>query len=138
MKRYAFNEVAVFVEAWFLLHISKILIMILPFRKLAARLGRSQFETEIIDLGKQVWYDVEVGIIRASKFTFYRSKCYDQALTGKYMLKRRRVSSTLYFGLSKSEDGLQAHAWVRAGVRIVTGRNGMERFTPVAWFGDDY
>lgn len=137
MKRYAFKEVNAFFEAWFLLHISKILIMILPFRKLAARLGRSQFETEIVNLGKQVWYDVEVGIIRASKFTIYRSKCYDQALTAKYMLKRRGVRSTLYFGLSKNQGRLSAHAWVRSGVRIVTGRIGMERFTPVAWFGDD-
>jgi hypothetical protein len=136
MKLYQLKEVLAFGEAWLLLHFSKLLILFFPFRSIAARLGQSQFETSSQAIEKKYWLDVEVAINRASRFTLHKSKCYDQALTGKQMLKRRGVFSTLYFGLSKAEDGLSAHAWVRAGDRIVTGRAVVAQFTPVAWFGD--
>ena len=38
------------------------------------------------------------------------------------MLSQRGQDSTLYFGLSKNENGeLQAHAWLRTGAVVVTG-----------------
>jgi hypothetical protein len=94
-------------------------------------------ETPEIDFGKEKWFDIEVAIIRASKFTLFKSKCYDQALTGKYMLKKKSIPSTLYFGLAKEKSIMIAHAWVRAGKRIITGREGVERFSIVAYFGDE-
>lgn len=74
--------------------------------------------------------------MRASRFTIYKSKCYDQALAGKMMLKRRGVSSTLYFGLSKVDTELTAHAWLRTGDRVITGRSEMKNYTSIAWYGD--
>jgi len=136
MKKYSSKEIIFFLEAWFLLHLSKLLILFLPFRSIAARLGKSQYETPRIEYSKEYWYDVEVAILRASRFTLFKSKCYDQAITGKWMLRRRGVLSTLYFGLSKKESGLSAHAWVRAGIRIITGRGGADGYSPIAWFGD--
>lgn len=136
MRVYPLKEVQAFGEAWFLLHFSKLLILMFPFRSIASRLGQSQFETCSQEVEKKYWLDVEVAINRASRFTLHKSKCYDQALTAKRMLKRKGVLSTLYFGLSKAEDGLNAHAWVRVGTRIITGRAVVTQFTPVAWFGD--
>lgn len=136
MRRHRLKEVLAFGEAWILLHFSKLLILLFPFRSIASRLGQTQYETCTREIEKKYWLDVEVAINRASRFTIHKSKCYDQALTGKRMLKRRGVLSTLYFGLSKAEDGLSAHAWVRTGNRIITGRAGVSQFTPVAWFGD--
>ena len=136
MKKYRLKEVLVFGEAWFLLHLSKLFIIIFSFRSIASRLGQLQFETCSQEVEEKYWLDVEVAINRASRFTLHKSKCYDQALTGKRMLKRRGVLSTLYFGLSKAEDGLSAHAWVRVGNRTIAGRAGVSQFTPVAWFGD--
>jgi hypothetical protein len=53
------------------------------------------------------------------------------------MLKRRNLHATIYFGLAKdAHNGLIAHAWVRCGSRIVTGKKGMENFTVIAAFGD--
>jgi hypothetical protein len=136
MRKYPIKEILFFFEAWSLLHISKLLILFVPFRSIASRLGKSQHETPKIEYHKDYWYDVEVAILRASRFTFHKSKCYDQAITCKWMLKRRGVMSTLYFGLLKKESELSAHAWIRVGIRVVTGRGGMEGYTPVAWFGD--
>jgi hypothetical protein len=136
MKSYSLNEILFFFQAWLLLHVSKVMILIFPFRKIAAKLGQAQLETPKIDFGKEKWFDVEVAINRASRFTLFKSKCYDQALTGKYMLRKKSIPSTLYFGLAKEKGELIAHAWVRAGKRIVTGRAGMEKFSVVAYFGD--
>jgi hypothetical protein len=47
------------------------------------------------------------------------------------------LPATIYFGLAKeSENQLMAHAWVRCGESIISGKAGMERFTVVACFGD--
>jgi hypothetical protein len=138
MKHYSLREYLDFVEAFVFLHITKMIILFLPFRWIASRLGQSQYETERVMLERSWWLDVEVAILRASKFCIHESKCYDQALTGKLMLSRRGVASTLYFGLAKDGQALKAHAWLRAGDRVITGRTGIETFTPIAWFGNDF
>jgi hypothetical protein len=51
------------------------------------------------------------------------------------MLRRRRVAGTLYLGVQKDGDLFTAHAWLRNGDLIVTGRNGYENYTPIARYG---
>jgi hypothetical protein len=137
MKFYPIREYFVFLEALSLLHFSKLLILSIPFKKIAARLGKLNVESSHMAQARNKWLPVEIGILRASRFTIHQSKCYDQALTAKLMLRRRGLSSTLYFGLSKADAELNAHAWVRSGDRIITGRGSMQAYTPVAWFGDN-
>jgi hypothetical protein len=58
-------------------------------------------------------------------------------LTAKALLGQCNLPATIYFGLAKeSENQLMAHAWVRCGNKIISGKAGMERFTVVACFGD--
>ena len=123
-------------EAFILLHISKFAILFFPFKKIAAHIGKLQTETAHEKIFSEKIQQVEQAINRASRFTIHDSKCYDKALTCKYMLNRRKLSATLYFGLAK-ENGLalSAHAWVRCGSRIVTGRAGVENYTAIACFG---
>ncbi len=136
MNNPSVKEYLLFIEAWVLLHLSKVCIVILPFKKLASSLGKIQKETDFSSTADTVALDITHAVRRAARFTIHASKCYDQALTGKLMLRFRKVSSTIYFGLAKDQDsGLSAHAWLRSGSMIVTGRKGMEKFTPVAWFG---
>ena len=98
-------------------------------------IGISQVESPKELLEDKLIQDIEVSMIRAVKYSFFKSKCYDQALATTFMLKRRRISSTIYFGLHKETDQLLAHAWVRCGKKIISGKAGFDRFTPVAWFG---
>lgn len=136
MKRYHPLEYLYFIEAWILLHLARLSILMLPFKKLASLLGKSQYEVvkdPSVDASATL---VLHAIRRAARFTLHNSKCYDQALAGKVMLIYRKVSSTIYFGLAKKEDaGISAHAWLCAGTIVVTGKKSMQRFTPVAWFG---
>ena len=135
MNRKLFFEYALFVEAWICLSFAKLLVVFLPFKKIASMIGEPQVESP-----KEVKFaikvkDIEISIIRAVKYALFASKCYDQALATTYMLKRRKITSTIYFGLHKKDDQLVAHAWVRCGENIISGRKGHEIFTTVAWFG---
>jgi hypothetical protein len=137
MNNQTLIDYLLFVEAWCLLHLAKLVILFIPFKKIASWMGRLQVES-IHDLQySDVSSKIEHAIRRASRYTLHQSKCYDQALTAKAMLGQNGIPATIYFGLAKENDNqLKAHAWVRAGKSIITGKAGMERFTVVACFGD--
>ena len=50
------------------------------------------------------------------------------------MLNRRRVDSTLYFGVAQCDKGeLKAHAWIQSGNDILLGGGeGIEHFKIIA------
>jgi hypothetical protein len=126
-----------FAQAWCLLHLAKLVILFTPFRKIASWMGNLGVES-IHDLGPTpIATKIEHAIRRSSRYTLHNSKCYDQALTAKVLLGQSKLPATIYFGLTKDGDKpLIAHAWVRCGESIISGKAGMERFTVVACFGD--
>jgi hypothetical protein len=134
VKRKNIYDYILFFEACIYLSFAKLLILFFPFKKIAALIGRSQVESPIEVMGSIIIKDIEISMIRAVKYALFTSKCYDQALATTFMLKRRKISSTIYFGLHKETEQLLAHAWVRCGDKIVSGKLGYERFTPIAWF----
>jgi hypothetical protein len=137
MNTISLTDYVNFMEAWVMLHVSKLFILLMPFKKIAGKIGKLQVESSKFPINSAKINDVEHAVRRASRFSLHKSKCYDQALTGKFMLKRRKLPATIYFGLAKdAQNGLSAHAWVRCGNRIVTGKKGMENFTVIAAFGD--
>ena len=135
MRVTTIKEYLLFVESWVLLSLSKLMILFFPFKFIASKIGYPQSETDHENqIGSNV-SDIQIAVTRGAKYIFFRSKCYDQALATTFMLKRRGISSTIYFGVNKDGAQLSAHAWVRCGQLIVSGRRGHEKFTPVAWFG---
>jgi len=139
MKLKSINEYTLFLEAWFLLHVSRLIILFLPFKKIVASLGILNQESINENNDLLVAENIKKAIQRASRHSLHPSKCYDQALAGKFMLKWRRLPSTIYFGLSmNNKSNLIAHAWLRFGNNIITGEKGMEDFTIVAFYGDPY
>ena len=137
MNNRALIDYILLVEAWCLLHLAKLVILFLPFKKIASRMGQLQAEStnEVSPLSWPV--RIEHAIRRASRYTLHDSKCYDQALVAKALLNQNGLPATIYFGLAKEGDNnLSAHAWVRCGNKIVTGKAGMEQFTVIACFGD--
>ena len=127
-----------FVDALFLLHFSKLVILFIPFKKIASRMGRLQIESTHDLQSMEKTTQIEHAVRRASRYTLYDSKCYDKALSAKVLLFQIGLPATIYFGLAKEADNqLSAHAWVRCGNKIITGKAGMERFTVIACFGDE-
>ena len=125
-----------YLEAAIWLGMSRLAILILPFRWIAPFLGR-----HMANSGKNEYRDrqtvifVSRAILDMSCHLPWECKCLAQAISGKMMLRRRQIPSTLYLGVAKKEDGdLNAHAWLRAGDIIILGGGGLERFAVVSTF----
>jgi len=74
---------------------------------------------------------------RTSRYTPWRSNCLAKAIAGRCMLRRRRIASTLYFGVARDADSqLAAHAWLQSGGIVLTGGSNLERYAVVATFTD--
>lgn len=125
---------------WLLLGLSRILIRLLAFRRLARRLGvceRAACWIPLLDK-RQEMRAAQIGqVVRlAARYTPWQSNCFPQALTARLLLGWLRIPCGLYFGLARGSDTnqLQAHAWVAAGRVPVTGGVSFDQFTVVGCF----
>jgi hypothetical protein len=55
-------------------------------------------------------------------------------LTTHWLLQRRGLASTLFFGASPAGGSLLAHVWVRSGERDVIGCEELEKFAVLSRF----
>ena len=81
---------------------------------------------------------IRISILRACHRSPWRTKCFEQALSARMMLRRRGKKSVIYFGLNKSlpdqREKMTAHAWLKCSGVIVTGGKNNEMFTVVGRF----
>lgn len=126
-------------EAFALLGLARLLVLTLPFRWLAVTLGKrmnesgQQIDVSDLDHARMIGRAVR----SASNYTPWQSVCLPQAAACQWMLRRRHIAGTLYLGVSKDDakpEKLAAHAWLRCGNIILTGKDGHRQFTVVAMF----
>jgi hypothetical protein len=124
-------------EALLSIAIARLMLALTPFSWIAPRLGQERAESgvslpsEQIALARQIGWAVEAVTRRVA----WRNKCLSQAIAAQMLLKRRNIPYTLYLGVAKDEHkDLAAHAWLRCGPAIITGRLGYQRFTVVSTF----
>ena len=110
-------------EAYILLHLSRLMLWILPFRwclKLCAvsvRPGREPDKGELAAITR--------AIRRAGRKTVFHTTCLVKALVARWMLRRRNIHSVLYFGVQPdSLKKIAAHAWVVSHGQEITPRSG--------------
>lgn len=132
-------ERALLLEAFVFLGVARLLILLLPFRWLAVTLGEHMKETgaEIDPIVLPLARMVGQAVRSAAGNTPWESVCLPQAVAGQWMLKRRHIAGSLYLGVAKdatAPEKLGAHAWLRCGNIILTGREGHRQFTVVAVF----
>lgn len=125
------------VEAVLWLAICQI-VLLLPFRWLAPHLGAQMKKTPDIHLPPKIQTlvsDISEAINRAVYHTPWEIKCLAQAMAGKFMLRCRKIESTLYLGVAKEKESqLKAHAWLRCGQQIVCGERGMKLYSVISTF----
>lgn len=125
-------------ESLICLAVARMLVLTTPFRLAVGLLGllpgeASPDSTSATGLTVQIGWALRAAAAR----TPWQSTCLVQALGGAAMLLRRRMPVTLVLGVAKdtiAEGGLSAHAWLCSGGAVLTGGNGMDRFTAVAVF----
>jgi hypothetical protein len=132
-------ERVLLMEAFVLLGIARLAILALPFKWLAITLGRRMKETDATIAPSDIPYARMVGqaVRSAANNTPWESLCLVQAVAAKWMLKQYHIAGTLYLGVTKDATRtkeLTAHAWLRCGHIILTGREGYRQFTVVAMF----
>lgn len=130
-KKRPFIEYRFFIEAWFYLAISRSLILFRPFRELLPILGQTISEEEAeMEISNQSCPDyllplTQISILRAANRSPWRTLCFEQALTARMMLRKRKQKSVIYFGLIKNtnnqDKALNAHAWLICSGFNVTG-----------------
>lgn len=137
MQKKTLNEYTLFAEAWAFLAFARFALLFLPFKRIVPLLGKSMVEasgeaenkTELLDA-------IALAVNRACKYSPWRTKCFEQAIAAKIILKQRRLKSTLYLGVYKDQsDKMQAHAWLKHNTVIVTGGPSIEKYTVINWFG---
>ena len=128
-------------EACICLALARVAVLALPFRVIARRLGGQMQETDLADDPVALGAGRRVGraIAAVSKYAPWRTKCLEQAIAAKAMLRMRHVPNTMYLGVERGSDHdspLGAHAWVRTGTLNVTGGANIERYAVLSKFAD--
>lgn len=134
MKR-TVNAFLLFIEAWFYLGVARLVIIFVPFRKIVRMLGRNLNADDNATYTTSVRPQrIRAAIRRASSFAPWRTRCFEQALAGKFMLYHRKMSSCVFFGVNKKEGDLNAHAWLESEGIIITGEQHIDQYNVIARF----
>ena len=132
--RISWRERALLVEASLLLLLSTLAIAWLPFRTVARLAGRSAAAPPRPDPGAAI-DQVRWAVSAAGRFAPWRPVCFQHGLAAHWMLRRRRIASTLYYGASSdAERGVIAHVWIRSGETPVIGCEEAGRYAVLAAF----
>jgi hypothetical protein len=134
LRRLASRDGALAAEAVAWLALARVAVVVLPFRVLSRRLGLRKGETPTTVAASPVSSRVGWAVAAAARRTPWRSKCLEQAIAAKAMLRRRGIESTLYLGVVR--EPVAAHAWLRVGELNVTGGQDVSRYAVVASFAE--
>lgn len=122
-------------EAVIFLAISRLLIVLMPVRRLGPLLASGPRHSAH-DADRTLHWNIRRAVMRAARHVPWNAVCLPQAMAAKFMLGRRGCASTLHLGVGRTATGdLAGHAWLEVGGAIVLGEGGMESVTPVAQFG---
>jgi hypothetical protein len=124
-------------QAIFISGIVKITLLVRPFKKVLNWLGKINIETDKRSHPQSlvIRTEVKTAIVLCNKYTFWQTECYTQALTGKILLKKYNIPSTIYIGFYKDEDGnYKGHAWLRSFDMVLTGDKEINKFTVQSFF----
>ena len=125
-------------EALALLVVFRAALAVMPVRKIIGAVARGRAgegacaeatqTSQILLTTRRVQWAVSA----AARYSPMEFVCFPQALAGYTMLRRRRVPSTLVYGVARSESGdLLAHTWLTVGEVDVLGGEAAEGFTEI-------
>lgn len=110
---------AVVTSAWV-----KLCLTFFPFNRVMGWLGTQQIESSKSEDQQTLTLrrEIKSAISLCRKYAPWRTECYTMSLTGRLMLSRRHLSSTLYIGFKRDESGaFLGHAWLRANDLYISG-----------------
>lgn len=70
-----------------------------------------------VEIGARIGWAVPA----AGRLLPWRATCFPQGLAAQWMLRRRGIAGTFYYGASILNESLEAHVWVTDGGRMIVG-----------------
>lgn len=124
-----------FIKVLLLSGIYRICILTVPMKRLKTFMGTLNEESDQEETAERYRQVAKISnaVMRVCGHTPWKSKCFVRALTAQYLLKKKRIPSTLYLGVGVDGNDMKAHAWIRSGKCYLTGGSG-EGYTVVAKF----
>lgn len=136
LLRLQFSDYLLLIKIYSLLYLSKWYIEYRSLKDIIKWIGHEDVENKNPSL-------VEIKFARKvarytnflARFTFFKSKCYDKALTVKKILNRKNIPSELLMGVKTSDEkGMEAHAWIKCNNYSIIGGKAAIGYTPVRSF----
>ena len=123
------------------LGVARLAVLAVPFKHIAPLLGDPGAASTMDMPPTQLAQARQVGwAVRAvARRTPWDSNCLAQALAARGMLRRRGIPNTLYLGVKKNDGDpreIDAHAWLRCGNEILTGKRRQADFTVISTFSE--
>lgn len=118
------DEKYLLVEAIVMIFLCKLLLLVLPFRKvIGINFGKKNGQKTNPD--PEFLMKIKRSLRRANRLSFWRNKCLVQSIAGKWMLKRWGIKSQISFGIKYENNyELVAHAWLKVGCIEIVEKGG--------------
>jgi hypothetical protein len=115
------EEKALFFEALCSQYWSRVLLLVLPFRRIVKRYPNPETPGKMTD--PKLLEDIRTATAQANVLAFWKNRCLVQSLAARRMLSRRGIASSLSFGVTLDDNKkVMAHAWIRAGNMEIVAR----------------
>jgi len=104
-------------EAAMYLLAARLALAIFSFRRLTGFLGRGARQPELTGEARaRARGEVRAAIMTIWRRAPWQTTCFHRAIAAQSMLRRRRVSTTLYYGAATLDKrGLKTHVWLQDG-----------------------
>lgn len=119
------------IEVLLWLFLAKVMLLIFSFKKLSEILGDSQNSSFYTANSQEtiIVNDFIKNLNAVLKNLPWQCRCLTQAIAGKFMLKVRKIKTTIYLGMGKNEEGdFSAHAWLKIGDFFITGNSNVQKY----------
>jgi hypothetical protein len=117
---------------------ARLALAFLPFRRIVGAVSRPSRKRQVLDRERRLARLTVKRLIFSAYRRFPGTTCFQRALAAHFMLRRRGVNTTLYYGAtSLSERGLTGHVWLQDGAEFVVGRSAAKDHHPLASFPGD-
>jgi len=131
-----------FLKVLSVLLFSKLVVLLVPFRKVMPYLGRHNagFRALLNTTEQEKAERVRHFMFMVSNNVKWNSVCLDQAMATAILLNKAKVPNCICLGVRKNEKAgkLDAHAWVLCGGTILIGGQRSRSYTEVARFSRDF
>lgn len=123
-------------EAVFLILFSRILLAFLPFPRVVPLFFHPQGKNELQGGQRRAArVCTKKAIFTAWKRLPLKNTCFHRAIAAHFMLRRRGVATTLYYGAAQlPQHGLCGHVWLQDGEVGIVGHNISKKYYKLASF----